>query len=242
MGKDKLRRFAENLTFENLVQPSFEEIFHRDHALKGRWGADFFGAKDPAAIDSPLVLELGCGKGEYTVGLGAASRDRNFLGIDIKGARMWRGAKTAIGMGLSNVGFLRTRIEFINSFFGPGEVSEIWITFPDPQLKKGREKKRLTSPVFLALYSHFLAPGGVIHLKTDSRELHDYTRRVIEVNSLPCEVASRDIYGEGLTETDPALTIKTAYERRFLEEGKPITYLRFRLPPRRHSFEMVYDL
>jgi tRNA (guanine-N7-)-methyltransferase len=183
---------------------------------------------------------LGCGKGEYTVGLGAADGSRDFLGIDIKGARMWRGAKTATEMDLRNVGFLRTRIEFINSFFGPGEVSEIWITFPDPQLKKGREKKRLTSPLFLARYARFLTPGGVIHLKTDSRELHDYTRRVIEANGLPCEAASTDIYGEGLVESNPVLKIKTTYERRFLEEGKPITYLRFGLAGR-HEFTMVYD-
>jgi tRNA (guanine-N7-)-methyltransferase len=241
MGKDKLRKFAENLTFDNLVQPEFDDIFRRDHALKGHWATTFFNN------DRPIVLELGCGKGEYTVGLGVACPDRNFIGIDIKGARMWRGAKTATGMGLRNVGFLRTRIEFINSFFGPGEVSGIWITFPDPQLKKGREKKRLTSPVFLEYYAQFLAPGGVIHLKTDSRELHDYTLRVIEANGLPCEVACADIYGEfqgdaGLSAaTDPTLfSIKTAYERRFLAEGKPITYLRFGLGDR-HQFEMVYD-
>ncbi len=234
MGKDKLRKFAENLTFENLVQPDFDDIFHRDHPLKGRWAADFF--KNP----NPLTLELGCGKGEYTVGLGAADPHRNFLGIDIKGARMWRGAKTATEMSLASVGFLRTRIEFIESFFGPGEVSEIWITFPDPQLKKGREKKRLTSPLFLERYARFLRPGGVIHLKTDSRELHDYTRRVIEANGLPCAVASTDIYAEGLDKTDPALTLKTTYERRFLAEGKPITYLRFGLGEG-GEFEMVYD-
>ncbi len=223
MGKDKLRKFAENLTFENLVQPDFDDIFHRDHPLKGRWAADFFNNTNP------LTLELGCGRGEYTVGLGAADPTRNFLGIDIKGARMWRGAKTATEMGLANVGFLRTRIEFIESFFGPGEVSQIWITFPDPQLKKGREKKRLTSPLFLARYARFLRPGGVIHLKTDSRELHDYTLEVIAANGLPLAVASTDIYGTGLADTDHALKIKTAYERCFLEEGKPITYLRFTL-------------
>jgi tRNA (guanine-N7-)-methyltransferase len=221
MGKDKLRKFAENLTFENLVQPEFDDVFRRDHPLKGRWGAEFFGNA------RPIVLELGCGKGEYTVGLGAADPDRNFIGIDIKGARMWRGAKTATEMGMRNVGFLRTRIEFINSFFGPGEVSELWITFPDPQLKKGREKKRLTSPVFLAYYAGFLAPGGKINLKTDSRELHDYTLEVIAENDLPCEGACADIYGTGLV--DPALSLKTTYERRFLAEGKPITYLRFGL-------------
>ncbi len=234
MGKDKLRKFAENLTFENLVQPDFDEVFRRDHPLKGRWATDFF------RNGNPIVLELGCGKGEYTVGLGAAHPECNFIGIDIKGARMWRGAKTATEMGLVNVGFLRTRIEFINSFFAPGEISEIWITFPDPQLKKGREKKRLTSPVFLAYYAQFLAPGGVIHLKTDSRELHDFTRRVIEANGLPCEAACVDIYGEGLADVDPTLAIKTTYEWRFLDEGKPITYLRFGLGGRT-EFEPVYD-
>ncbi len=231
MGKDKLRKFAENLTFDNLVQPEFEDIFHRDHPLKGRWAADFFGRRDPdpGAASRPITLELGCGKGEYTVGLGAAHPERNFIGIDIKGARMWRGAKTANELGLSNVGFLRTRIEFIESFFGPGEVDEIWITFPDPQLKKGREKKRLTAPGFLARYARFLRPGGTIHLKTDSRELHDFTREVIAALDLPCALQSADIYGERLPETIPVLNIKTAYERRFLDEGKPITYLRFGL-------------
>ncbi len=272
MGKDKLRKFAENLTFDNLIQPEFNDIFHRDHPLKGRWAGSFFGAIEHGcgrdsvdlvsgggAADScegaggdsmggcnsaigykPIVLELGCGKGEYTVGLGAATPEKSFLGVDIKGARMWRGAKTATEMGLRNVGFLRTRIEFIESFFGPGEVSEIWITFPDPQLKKGREKKRLTSSLFLKRYARFLKSGGTIHLKTDSRELHDYTRKVIAVNALPLEIASADIYAEGLDTTDPALKIKTAYERRFLDEGKPITYLRFGLGASR-EFRMVYD-
>jgi tRNA (guanine-N7-)-methyltransferase len=252
MGKDKLRKFAENLTFDNLVQPAFNDVFRCDHPLKGHWATEFFSRRGYNG-SRPIVLELGCGKGEYTVGLGAAHRDKNFIGIDIKGARMWRGAKTATEMDLANVGFLRTRIEFINSFFAPGEISEIWITFPDPQLKKGREKKRLTSPIFLAYYAQFLAPGGVIHLKTDSRELHEYTKHVIEVNGLPCEVASADIYGmAGGDDTvrgdtvsasnfDPTLfSIQTAYERRFLAEGKPITYLRFGLGDRR-EFDMVYD-
>lgn len=232
MGKDKARRFAENLTFKNMVQPEFEEIFHRDYKLKGRWHEDFFGNANP------IVLELGCGRGEYTVALGAATPDKNFIGIDIKGARMWRGAKSATEMGMPNVGFLRTRIEFINSFFADGEVSEIWVTFPDPQLKKGREKKRLTSPIFLEYYSQFLAPDGVIHLKTDSQELHEYTKRVISANGLPCEVSCADIYGTGVA--DATLSVKTTYERRFLEEGKTITYLRFGLGGRR-DFEMVYD-
>lgn len=232
MGKNKIQRFSENLTFRNMVQPDFDEVFRKDYKLKGRWHEDFFGNRNP------IVLELGCGRGEYTVALGAADPGKNYIGIDIKGARMWRGAKTATEMNLPNVAFLRTRIEFINSFFADGEVSEIWVTFPDPQLKKGREKKRLTSPVFLDYYARFLSQDGVVHLKTDSQELHRYTKRVIEVNSLPCEVANDDIYGTGLA--DATLSVKTTYERRFLEEGKTITYLRFGLGGRR-EFEMVYD-
>lgn len=232
MGKDKARRFAENLTFKNMVQPDFEEIFHRDYKLKGRWREDLFGNANP------VVLELGCGRGEYTVALGAATPGKNYIGIDIKGARMWRGAKTATEMRMPNVAFLRTRIEFINSFFGEGEVSEIWVTFPDPQLKKGREKKRLTSPIFLEYYAQFLAPDGVIHLKTDSQELHEYTKRVIAANGLPCQAACNDIYGTGMA--DATLSVKTTYERRFLDEGKTITYLKFGLGGRT-KFEMVYD-
>ena len=165
MGKDKLRRFAENRTFECLVQPEFEEIFDRDHALKGRWHTDFFHN------DRPITLELGCGKGEYTVALAQRNPDRNYIGVDIKGARMWRGAKTATECGMTNVGFIRTRIEFIESFFAEGEVSEIWITFPDPQLKSRRAKKRLTSPLFLARYARMLTPDGAINLK---RTLNTY--------------------------------------------------------------------
>lgn len=225
MGKDKTKRFQENLTFRNMVQPQFEEIFHKDHALKGHWHRDFFGN------DHPIVLELGCGRGEYTVALGEKYPDRNFLGIDIKGARMWRGAKTATEAAMPNVGFLRTRIEFIDSFFAPGEVSEIWITFPDPQLKKNRVKKRLTAPLFLASYAKFLAPEGVIHLKTDSRHLHDYTLAVAAANGLVVEEANPDIYGSG--RADDILSIKTTYETRFLQEGLPITYLRIRLGERK---------
>ena len=143
MGKDKLRRFRENLTFECFVQPEFDEVFHRDHPLKGNWNRDFF------RNDNPIVLELGCGKGEYTVALAQRDPQRNYIGIDIKGARMWRGAKTATDRRMHNVGFLRTRIEFIDALFAENEVSEIWITFPDPQLKTRRAKKRLTSPLFL---------------------------------------------------------------------------------------------
>ena len=225
MGKNKIRRFRENETFGCLVQPDFDEVFRADYKLKGRWHSGFFHN------DHPLCLELGCGRGEYTVALGQRNPESNFLGVDIKGARMWRGAKTATEYGLKNVGFLRTRIEFITSLFGPGEVDEIWITFPDPQLKKGREKKRLTSPVFLSLYARFLKPDGVIHLKTDSQALHEYTKSVIEANELSLEECNNDIYGTGLA--DEVLSVKTAYETRFLAEGLPITYLRFRLDGRK---------
>jgi len=233
MGKDKLRRFAENLTFECMVQPPFEEVFRKDHNLKGRWGSDFFGN------GNPIVLELGCGRGEYTVALAERFPERNFIGIDIKGARMWRGAKSATERGMRNVAFLRTRIEFITSFFAPGEVSEIWITFPDPQLHKNRVKKRLTAPGFLAAYSQFIASEGVIHLKTDSRPLHDYTLAVARCNDLPVWEECGDIYGAGLAAgldssgvARDLLSVRTAYEAQFLAKEMPITYMRFGLAGR----------
>lgn len=225
MGKDKIRRFRENETFACMVQPQFDEVFHRDYRLKGAWRRDFF------RNDRPICLELGCGRGEYTVALGQRNPETNYLGVDIKGARMWRGAKTATEEGLKNVGFVRTRIEFIDSFFAEGEVDEIWITFPDPQLKKGRAKKRLTSPLFLALYAGFLKPDGVVHLKTDSKHLHEYTRAVIETNGLTVEACNADIYGTGMA--DETLSVKTAYESRYLKEGLPITYICFRLDGKR---------
>ncbi|MCC8034733.1 MAG: tRNA (guanosine(46)-N7)-methyltransferase TrmB [Rikenellaceae bacterium] len=221
MGKNKHKRFQENLTFSNLIQPAFEEIFHRDYRLKGRWKDDFFRR------DNPLVLELGCGRGEYTVALGGMFPDMNFIGIDIKGARMWRGAKTATEKGMDNVAFVRTRIEFINSFFAPGEVDGIWITFPDPQLKKNRVKKRLTSPQFLGMYAGFLKENATVHLKTDCLHLHEYTKAVAATNGLEITAASRDIYGDGIA--DEILSVKTAYENRFLSEGCKITYLSFKL-------------
>ncbi len=229
MGKDKLRRFAENLTFECFVQPEFEQMFGCDHPLKGNWGRDFFGN------DRPIVLELGCGKGEYTVALAERNPDVNYIGIDIKGARMWRGAKTATERGMKNVGFLRTRIEFINSLFGEGEISEIWITFPDPQLKTRRAKKRLVSPLFLSRYARMLRAGGAINLKTDSQHLFGYTAEVVRRFGLPCEVANADIYGSGYA--DEVLSLKTAYECEYLRRGLPITYTRFGLGERR-DFEM----
>ncbi len=220
MGKDKIRRFNENLTFRCLVQPAFEEVFGVDHPMKGKWH-EFFGN------NNPIVLELGCGRGEYTVALAERNPEKNFIGVDIKGARMWRGAKTVTEKGIGNAGFLRTRIEFISSLFAEGEVSEIWITFPAPQVPKQRAKHRLTGPLFLARYAKILQDGGMINLKTDSQFLHEYTKDVIAQNALPVEVANNDIYGTGYA--DETLSVKTAYESKFLAQGMPITYLRFSL-------------
>ena len=185
-GKDKLRKFKENETFGCLVQPETLQVLGCDHPLKGRWNTDFF------RNDRPLVLELGCGKGEYTVDLGLRNPSFNYIGVDIKGARLWKGAKFAHEHQLPNVGFLRTRIEFIESLFGRDEVSEIWITFADPQI--GREKKRLTSPLFLSRYRNFLKPGGIVHLKTDSRYLHEYSKAIAGQNGLKILASATDIY------------------------------------------------
>ena len=221
MGKDKLKRFAENKTFACFVEPEFEQMFRTEHPLKGNWHKEFF------KNDNPIVLELGCGKGEYTVALAERNPDKNFIGVDIKGARMWRGAKTATERGMTNVGFLRARIEFITSLFAAGEIAELWITFPDPQLKTRRAKKRLTSPIFLEYYAKLLAVDGWINLKTDSQHLYNYTQAVISEFDLPCEVANNDIYGSGYA--DEVLSVKTAYETVYLQRGLPITYTRFSL-------------
>ena len=188
--------------------------------LKGRWHQDFFGN------DNPSVVELGCGKGEYTVGLARRFPDKNFIGIDIKGARMWTGASEARAEGLRNVAFVRTSIELIESFFAPGEVAEIWITFPDPQMKKVR--KRLTSTRFMDLYRKVLADGGTIHLKTDSPFLYRYTTLMVGLNGLPVECNTDDLYASGLA--DDILDIKTHYEKQWLSRGLTIKYIRFRLP------------
>lgn len=218
-SKDKLKRFRENETFSCLIQPRTEEVLRCDHPIKGNWGRDMFHNQNP------IVLELGCGKGEYTISLAERFPERNFIGIDIKGARLWKGAKYATENAMPNVAFLRTRIEFIESLFAPGEVSEIWITFADPQEKKAR--KRLTSPGFLNRYARFLAPGGVVHLKTDSRLLHFYTEELCKQNSMTILASDDDIYGHGVA--DEILSIKTFYESSFLAKGIPITYLAFRL-------------
>lgn len=225
MGKDKLRRFRENLTFACFIQPDFDDVFHTDHPLKGNWRRDFFHN------NHPIVLELGCGKGEYTVALAQQDASRNYIGVDIKGARMWRGAKTVTERQMTNVAFLRTRVEFINALFAEGEVDEIWITFPDPQLRTKRAKKRLTAPDFLASYARMLRPDGWINLKTDSKHLYGYTNALIDHYGLRREVANDDIYGSGYA--DSVLSVKTAYEEQFLSMGLPITYTRFSLDGRR---------
>lgn len=221
MGKNKIQRFAENETFANLFQPSFQEVFRTDFHMKGEWKPRYFNN------NNPIVLELGCGKGEYTVGLAGIFPDKNFIGIDIKGARIWRGAKTALEQNMSNVAFIRTRIEHITSFFRNNEVDEIWITFPDPQPRAVKAKKRLSSSRFLGYYSQFLKPGGIIHLKTDNLPLHCYTKALVKQNNLEVLLETEDLYRE--VADDPILGIKTFYEQQFLEQGMPITYLKFRL-------------
>lgn len=207
---------------ERVFQPPFEEIFEQDFHLKGRWKSDLF------KNNHPLILELGCGKGEYTVGLARRYPQKSFIGLDIKGARMWTGAKAADEEDLFNVAFLRTRIDFINSFFTRDEVDEIWITFPDPQLKSRRHRKRLPGAHFLNRYRMFLKDGGLVHLKTDNLQLYSDTLELVRYNKLKVERHSADIYSEDWT--DETVSIQTYYEKIFLEEGTKIKYLCFRLP------------
>ena len=256
MGHGKLKKFAENETFRCLLQPDASsvlakpegsrELVLRDHAIKGNWNRDMF------AKAQPIVLELGCGKGDYTIALARRHPEMNFIGVDIKGARLWKGAKEATEESMGNVAFLRTRIEFIDAFFGPGEVSEIWLTFSDPQLR-GSENARLTSPLFLQRYSRFLRPDGIVHLKTDSRFLYEYTQSVVRANDLEVLAFGTDIYHsmpvipsealvipsgalvipsgakESLPDLDAVFEVQTFYEQMFLKMGLPITYLAFRL-------------
>ena len=219
MAKNKLAKFDEMETLENVLQSTHEEVFRKDYKLKGKWGEQVFGN------DHPIVLEVGCGKGEYSVGLGELYPEKNFIGLDIKGARMWTGAKAAKEKGMKNVVFLRTHAEELESIFAPGEVSEIWITFPDPQMAKAR--KRLTGTRFLSLYRKFLKEDGLIHLKTDSPFLYQYTAELVKVNQLPVNVNTDDLYGVGLD--DKILGIKTFYERQWLSRGKTIKYIQFSL-------------
>jgi len=215
VGKDKLKRFAEVATFGNVVQLDAGKPF------KGKWSTDFF------KNNNPVVLELACGKGEYTVNLARLFPQRNFVGIDYKGNRIWRGAKTALEDGVTNVGFLRIQIENILDYFGHQEVDEIWITFPDPQPQLSREKKRLTSPQFLEKYRPILKPGGIIHLKTDNDALHAYTAEKIAVHALQLHAKTEDLYNSDYA--DEVLSIKTYYEKKYLLKNKNINYLKFSL-------------
>lgn len=235
MGKGKLFKFAENETFGCLYQPLLNAVKNADDPMKGHWNDSMFVSK-LGGVQAPIVVELGCGKGEYTIDLSSRRPECNYIGVDIKGARLWRGAKTATEGRLSNVAFLRTKIEFINSLFAGEEVSEIWITFCDPQPKS--PNRRLTSPPFLERYRGFLKRGGIIHLKTDSQELHHYTLDVIREQGLELLCATDDLYGmtpESLRAAPRMLSrpelreVRTHYEQMFLERGLPITYLAFRL-------------
>jgi tRNA (guanine-N7-)-methyltransferase len=220
VGKNKLARWTELGSYDNVIQPEIEDVSGKDHPIKGRWNQDLF------KNGNPITLELGCGKGEYTVGLANNFPHDNFIGIDIKGARMWRGAKTSNEQKLPNVAFLRTRIEFINSFFSSDEVDEIWITFPDPHPGGRNSNKRLTSPWFLNSYRLFLKDKGLIHLKTDNKELYDFTCKVLSHNNVETIISTNDLYTEKI---DNILSIRTHYENIFLDAGLKINYLSFRL-------------
>ena len=222
--KNKLQKFEENKTFNNLFEYSYERIMAEGFPLKGRWGTDFFHN------DNPIVLELGCGKGEYTVGLARVHRDINYIGVDIKGARMWRGLTQAREEGLANVAFIRTRIDQIEHFFGPGEVSEIWVTFPDPHPGEGERnaRHRLTSPEFLNRYRKIVNLEGVLNLKTDSPIMYEFTlHEVIEKQGLPLLYATDNLYAT--TEDLEVKQIRTFYEQMWLDQGLTIKYLKFRI-------------
>jgi len=219
VSKGKLKKFQEMETFEHVVQVPFKELKHEDFHLKGNWAKKFFKNRNP------IILELGCGKGEYTVALAERNPEYNFIGVDIKGARLYTGAKKALQNALQNVGFLRTNIDIIEQFFGEDEISEIWLTFPDPQMKKTR--KRLTSTTFLNKYKHFLQKDGIIHLKTDSNFQYRYTLTLVNLNKFKVLAETDNLYdSEFLTET---LQIKTFYEKQWLALGITIKYISFKL-------------
>jgi tRNA (guanine-N7-)-methyltransferase len=221
-SKNKLKRFKENETFANVFQPTREEVVGGEFSLKGKWRSDFF------KNDNPVVLELGCGKGEYSVGLAKLNPNKNFIGIDIKGARFWRGAKTAIEENMGNVAFLRTQIELIEHCFAKDEVDEIWITFPDPQIKYKRTKHRMTNAEFLENYKKVLKPNGLMHLKTDSEFMHGYTLGLLHGAGHEVIYANHNVYkNEGAPKE--VTSIQTFYEGQYLEINKAITYIQFRI-------------
>jgi len=231
VGKNKLARWEEMATFPNVIQPAEEIRFGKDHPLKGNWKTDIF------RNGNPVNLELACGKGEYTIALAERYPDRNYIGVDIKGARMWRGAKTARERDLQNVVFLRTRIEFIRSFFGEDEVDEIWITFPDPHPGRRNSNKRLTSPWFLNLYRYFLKNNGIIHLKTDNDELFRYTCSIVKGNDLGIISATDNLYADNLAAE--ILSVRTYYENIFLNEGSTISYISFTLNKNKNIEDVI---
>lgn len=223
MAKNKLKRFEEMKDFAHVVEPTLTDAQSGDFELKGKWNENFF------KNDHPIVLELGCGKGEYAVGMARNYPEKNFLGLDIKGNRMWVGAKQALDEGMENVGFLRTRIEFIHVFFAPNEIDEIWLTFSDPQPNK--PKKRLTYKRYIDMYRQFLKPGGIIHLKTDSDLLYESTKEQIKTNGYAILQDSNDLYGALIhnldQQTQEILGIKTHYEALFSAKGYKIKYIKF---------------
>lgn len=226
MSKNKLSKFADMASYPHVFEAPFSALEEANFQLKGNWHKDFFHN------DNPIVLELGCGRGEYTVGLGQLYPEKNFIGVDIKGARMWTGATESLQAGMKNVAFLRTHIEFIERFFAPGEVAEIWLTFSDPQMKK--VTKRLTSTFFLERYRKFMQDNGLIHVKTDSNFLFTYTNYMIEANQLPVDFKTADLYhtleAEEDEEVKKILGIQTYYEQQWLSRGLSIKYLKFHLP------------
>ena len=221
-SKNKLKRFKENETFKNVFQPTREDLVEGNNELKGNWRKQFF------KNNNPLVLELGCGKGEYSVELAKKYPRKNFIGIDIKGARFWRGAKTAIEENIENVAFLRTQIELIEYAFAENEVDEIWITFPDPQIKYKRTKHRMTNSEFLKRYKKVLKPEGVINLKTDSEFMHGYTLGLLHGEGHEVIYANHNVYKQQGS-PEEVTAIQTFYESQYLEQNKPITYIRFKI-------------
>jgi tRNA (guanine-N7-)-methyltransferase len=221
-SKNKLKRFKENDTFSNVIQPTREEVVSGAFEFKGKWNSDFF------KNTYPIIVELGCGKGEYTIGLAERNPNVNYIGIDVKGARFWRGAKTAVETNMNNVAFVRTQIELITDIFAPQEIDEIWITFPDPQIKYKRTKHRMTNSEFLKLYKKVLKPHGIVNLKTDSEFMHGYTLGLLHGEGHEVLYANHTVYkNEGAPEE--VTSIQTFYEQQYLEFNKAITYIRFKI-------------